>query len=207
MKKSLLMCLLLVASFLSNSASFATPQPIITKDASAMAKTFRFEDRDYVVSVSQEPITIKYDFDGDGNIETLVGFQGETDPKLKAPLSFIALIKDENGKPNLDFITAGNDYFSKVELKDVDKDGLLEILFWSAGGAHYTNLDIYKYTHGKMNKLFSNGSACKVSVEDKTPFAIKIGREKWNNPNWSYAAGTDLWEIWEWNSKEFVKNK
>lgn len=179
----------------SKTPRIIMPEPIV------------FEGREYVsYNDLDNNIVIKKDFDGDGRVETLVGFWAETDPKLRIPQSLIVIGSEEKGKFFPELVIPGNDYFSRVELKDIDSDGLSEILFWSGGGAHYTSLDIYKYNKCKIRNLFSNGSACGVETQ-KNPFTIKIYREDFDNPKWCYAMETNKYEIWQWDGKKLSYNK
>jgi len=191
------------------TASLLASEPVITKDASIMPQSFEFEGAKYNVSTDFNPepnMTIKHDLDNDGQAETIVGFQSRnTDGEI--PVSFMAIGKEKNDTLDLEYIIPGNDYFDKIELKDMDSDGLYEIIFWQSGGAHYTNLDILKYRKGKMERLFSDGSACAVYIEgDSYPYKIKVGREKWDDKDWCYAAGTDSFEAYTWNGTRFSYN-
>ncbi len=171
-----------------------------------MPKKFVFEGRSFIVSNdfnTGNSITLTGDFAGDGKTGTLMGFQAVSDDEEKQAVDFIALIVENKIKPGI--IISGADYFNKIELKDIDKDGLPEILFWSQGGAHCTNLDIYKYSKGKMKQLFSNLSPCGIDFIDINPPTIKIARERWDKSGWSYgtANGDYLWEVWQWDGKIF----
>ena len=121
------------------------------------------------------------------------------------PWSFIAIGKEKNDTLDLEYVIPGNNYFYKIELKDMDNDGLYEIIFWQNGGVHYTNLDILKYHNGILELLFSNGSACSIEIEGNSyPYRIKIGRENWEKEGWDYASGEPLWQVYVWNGKEFI---
>lgn len=198
-----------VSALLLVGTAIAAESEII-RGVSVMPKKFMFDNKEYVIDYDfnlARHITIKYDFDGDKNIETLVGFQGQTNDDDKSLVSFIVLGNESNGKfKGVIHKIIGNDRFDNIELEDIDKDGLSEIIFWSAGGAHYTSIDIYKYTKGEMKLMFSNGSACGVETQ-KNPFTIKIYREDFNNPKWCYAMETNKYEIWQWDGKRLDCNK
>ncbi|MFA5088434.1 MAG: hypothetical protein WC552_05305 [Candidatus Omnitrophota bacterium] len=177
--------------------------PAASEETVLLPDSFQLEGYSYCPG-TKEMIAVRHDFNGDGQMETLVGFQGYTDDEGSVPASFVMMGTEQDNKIKPMFILRGSDYFDKVELKDIDADGVPEIAFWSGGGAHYTDLDIYKYTDGGIKKIFSNGSACPVEFDDTTGFVrIKIGRERWDKPDWSYASGENLLEVWEWNGKEF----
>jgi hypothetical protein len=203
--------LFLSAVMLSVSIAAFTQDPVVVNGAAAMDRKFVFEKQQFTLSDTLSPynnVTIRADFDGDHTQETLIGFQAYTyDYDFKVPVAFIAFGKETRGKftPRL---RMGNEYFKQIELYDVDRDGLPEILFWSEGGAHFVTLDIYKYQKGELVKIFGNASACGIEfIRSKAPAAIKIGREQWNKPGWSYTSGDFLYELWEWHGNEFKFNE
>jgi hypothetical protein len=183
---------------------------VITQDVSIIPHVFIFEGHRYRVDTefaAGRAVTIQQDFDGDGKAETLLGFQARTDDEVGVPGSFIMLGHKTQNKFIPEIIRKGHDYFHKVELKDTDSDGRSEILFWSGRGAHYTDLDIYKYVKGEIKQFFSKGSACGVQIIEGKSFRIKVFHEKFDVPNWNYTQRTDRWEIWEWDGRQFVFNE
>lgn len=159
--------------------------------------------KEYSVDDNPRQIGINYDFDRDGKKELLIGFQGISKDSTKTSLSF--LIAYGEGHKILQIFN-GNDRFVDVELVDIDSDSIKEIIFHSAGGAHYSSIDIYKYHKGSFKLIFSNGSSCGFETQED-PFVIKIYREEFDNPKWCYAMETNRYEIWKWDGKKLSYNK
>lgn len=182
----------------------------VTKDASIMPQSFEFEGKRYNVSNDfnvERNITIRHDLDQDGQIETIIGFQARN-VKDEIPISFIVIGKEKNDELEPEYVIPGNEYFYTIELKDVDNDGLNEIIFWQNGGVHYTSLNILKYHNHTLKSLFSDGSACSIGIEgDVYPYKIKVGREQWEKEGWCYATGEPLWQVYVWNGKKFIFSK
>ena len=196
---------LLMAVFVT-PAYAADAAPI--HNANLMPKVFRYDGRKYTVDKEEKNLAIQYGVDGKGGIDTIIGFQGRTHDSDAVPQSFLSIGKIIKGKYKQMFLIAGNDYFDKIELKNLPNDGKRAILFWTGGGAHHTDLDIYQYSQGRIKHLFSDGSACEMNIEESAGvFKVRIGREKFDDPKWSYAQGTDRFEVWEWNGKGFSYNQ
>ena len=205
MRKLAVILVVVILFFASSSYVY---KAVVNKREGVVLDKFKFGNFTYRVDEDIHPQIIRCDFDGDGRIETLIGFQGRTDDDVGVPASFIAIGREKNGKFNTEIILDGNDRFSAIDLSDIDKDGLYEIVFWSGGGAHHTDLDIYKYSKGKMNRLFRNGSACEVLVENNPYYyRIKIGVDKLDDPKWCYAEGTDTFQVYDWDGNKFAYNK
>ena len=93
-----------------------------------------------------------------------------------------------------------------LDVMDLNNDGKQEVAIWSSGGRHYQTLFIIGMRNGRVIPIFDNGSRGPIEYEpSKNKSIIRIGREDW--PKHSFADGTYLEEIWEWNGKEFVYNK
>ena len=79
-----------------------------------------------------------------------------------------------------------------------------------ASGAHAINLSVYRFTGGRPELLFDNGSAAGAEVRhtltNPEP-VIWIGIENWNDPHWSYVSGEPLWNVYTWNGQAFVYNQ
>jgi hypothetical protein len=202
-KRAMLFILMLVVA----SPLYAADSALI-HNANLMPKVFRYDGKKYAVDKEGKNLAIQYGIDGKGGIDTIIGFQGRTHDSDAVPQAFLSIGKIIKDKYKQRFLIAGNDYFDKIELKDLNRDGKKEILFWTGGGAHHTNLDIYQYSQGRMKRIFSDGSACLMSIDESAAvFKVRIGREKFDDPKWSYAQGTDRFEVWEWNGKGFAYNQ
>jgi hypothetical protein len=195
MTKNYITFLVLTMIFFSLPLYAADLEPFQYKEV-----TYKFDTR-----YPERTMTLKDDLDGDGKIETVIGFQGVTSDSI-AGLSFVALGREVNGKFTPEVFVSGNDRFDNIEFKDVDGDKVNEIVFWSSGGMHFVSLDIYKMTNTGLKVLLRKGSAAGVDIEgDSFPYKIKVGKEKWEEPDWSYTKGTDRFEVYEWDGKEFKR--
>lgn len=148
------------------------------------------------------------DLNGDGQAETIIVediYDESNSPELflreaietsvrvmKADGSVSAEVRVPNERPRVSFI-------------DLRHDRSRQIVIWTMGGAHYTNLAIFDYRDGVLDPLFINGSACEVVGDfEVTPPTIRVGRANWSDPNWNYASGVPLWNVYAWNSRTFV---
>lgn len=138
---------------------------------------------------------VKADIDGDSREETIVMFG--TREKAVIPFAFVFVY----GK-DYEFRIPLYDYPGKIEVIDIDGDGKKELFLYGHGGAHYTKLFVYKYERNRLHKIFENGSACPVEFDAKSKI-IKVGRANWEEKDWCYASGEPLWEVYQWNGKEF----
>lgn len=142
-------------------------------------------------------------FDGDGKNEIIVSFMGQIeDTVIDRP--FYLIYDVINGERKLIKTIIGNMYLGEVRIIDLEKDGQKEIAIFSSGGAHYTNLYIYRYKDGSYECIFENGSACGVEFMEKAPIPlIKLGRANWEKEGWCYA-DEPLWEIHTWDGEKFA---
>lgn len=148
------------------------------------------------------------DFDGDGKDEVVLGIDGclKEDKVVHRP--FYLIYNTVNGKKELAKTIIGNMYLGEVKIIDLEKDGQKEIVIFSSGGAHYTDIYVYKYKNGSYECIFENGSACGVETDfDAEIPTIKVGRANWEKEGWCYASGNPLWQVYVWDSKEFVYDK
>ncbi len=170
---------------------------------SIVSGSFVYEGQEYIVSekFNAENNSIEeQDIDGDGKKETISGFQGLSNDDVRIPVAFLVISKDETVQT-----ISGNSYFTKFELIDIDNDGYSEIVFWSAGGAHYTQVDIYKYSKGQIKSIFSRGSACGIDLKkDDGVYMIRVGQPIWDDPEWNYSK-EPLWETWKWTEDRFSR--
>lgn len=144
------------------------------------------------------------DLDRDGRLETIVAEVIYNDePTFYIPLETkISIMKSDGSLAAESKVSNG---YPEIKFVDLNSDGAKQVAVWTSGGAHYTNLNIFEYRNGKITELFSNGSACKVeaNLETRRP-TISVGRASRADPNWSYAFGKELWNVYSWNGKAFV---
>ena len=144
----------------------------------------------------------------------VVGFQARTADTEGYPASFVLLgTKIAEGKFRPLQYMSGNDYFNKIEMYDLDANGVGKIFLWSSGGAHYQDLGVYEIYDKKLIQIFDAGagSACGIDElkDSRGHFsAIKIYREKLDVPGWSEAdCPSDRYEFWTWQKWRFVFDK
>lgn len=179
------------------TGSVCASEPELIKDAAIMPKTFTFEGENYLVGESGYPArnsTIYFDIDNDGVIETLVGFQGQSQDEIRKKVSFLVFGELKDGNFIINQILNGNQNFEEVELKDIDGDGLFEIIFWSSDLetqiGRRSDLAIYEVENGKLVKVFEIGNQVKIDAYfDATPPKIN-----------TYTLNC---QTWEWDGEKF----
>ncbi len=161
-------------------------------------------------TASAEELRYQKDLDRDGTLETIVvkevyDLPESTDSSPRQPIetsisirksngSLVAEGRVVNGKPKISFVSLNADQRQQIVVRTM-------------GGQHYSSLTIFDYRGGKLTPLFSNGSACEVEEDFKAkPPTIRVGRANWDDPQWNYAAGKRLWNVYVWNGKTFVFN-
>ena len=155
-------------------------------------------------SVFAEGNSYKVDLDNDGREELIVvdkQFETTEDPPIV--ISGLVTVFKADGSEVGSFII--RNYMGDVETISLNRDGSRQIVAWSFGGAHYTNIAIYGYNDGRLYKIFENGSAgpVKVDFEADEPI-IKVGRANWEQKSWCYATGEPLWQVYVWSGEEFI---
>lgn len=142
---------------------------------------------------------VNSDIDGDGNNETLISFRADPG-EVYIPMAFV-FVYDGDKVLKIPLL----DYPGKIETADIDRDGSQELILYSHGGAHYTELQIFKYKDGELIKLFENGSACPVNFKmiGHMP-TVKVGRAKWEKEGWCYASDDYHWQIYVWDGEQFA---
>jgi len=144
--------------------------------------------------------TYKMDLDNDG-IEEIITTEDRFNTYFEGVVTISGLNKNKLG----DF--AMPDHLTNIEFISLNNDSYKQVVAWSQGGAHYTNLSIYGYKDKRIYKLFENGSACGIETDFKSESpTIKIGKEQRDKEGWSYVDEPD-WEIWNWDGKEFHNEK
>jgi len=148
---------------------------------------------------------LQEDIDGDGIKEHIVGTQlREGDANV--PYSCVLIGKPDREKLDIQKQIVTGDYFGDVQLFDVNKDGIKDIIIKGNSGMHWVDLNIVAWQQGKYVTLWDTGSPSGVFFEaDKDGNAqVRIGIPlTGEKENWSYADEPD-WEIWRWNGKDFI---
>ena len=144
------------------------------------------------------------DLDNDGNLETVTVHQKYRTSDNMPPFAEegIVTIYDPDIKMAVHFSMP--DHMGEVEFASLNRDGFKQIIAWSDGGAHYTNIAIYGYKDGGLDKVFENGSACGVEMDFKAKKPTrKVGRANWEQKGWCYA-DEPLWQVYIWDGEQFV---
>jgi len=154
--------------------------------------------------VFAESNSYKVDLDNDGKVELIkIDREYETFENSPVIISGLVTVINSDGSKVGQFKMPN--HIGNVEFISLNKDNSKQIVAWSSGGAHYTNIAIYGYRDGKLYKIFKNGSACPVIADFKNDKPlIKVGRANWAQEGWCYATGEPLWQVYVWNGKEFV---
>ena len=146
------------------------------------------------------------DIDGDTEDELIVRFRTSGDDSSPVALTVIyGLNKDDKviAKTIL-----GAETPNGMELFDIDKDGIKDLILYDHCGNHYTVIMIYSYKDGDYKCLFENGTACYMHEVNTRldPVRITIGREDWENEEFCYANSDteSLLEVWEWDGEKFA---
>lgn len=159
----------------------------------------------FVAPLFAETYTI--DLDSDGNMEVITAEQRFD--KLEDGSSFaiegIIKVTDSQGKEVGSFSMP--DHLDKIEFVNFNKDKIKQVVVWSTGGAHYTNIAIYGYSNGRLNNIFEKGSGCAILANfNAYPPSIKVGIPNFDKEGWSYA-DEPLWEVYLWDGKGFVRDE
>ncbi len=153
------------------------------------------------------------DLDNDGNLETVTVHQNYDTFDNMPPIAIEGMVTvyDPDIEKAMSFSMP--DHMGEVQIVSLNKDGFKQIVAWSQGGAHYTNVAVYGYKDGALYKIFENGSACEVKTDFKANKpTIKVGRANWGAKektedgeeiDWSYAS-EPLWQVYRWDGKQFA---
>ncbi len=146
-----------------------------------------------------QPRIVRYDLDGDGKFETIAVTQ-----QFDGTLTMEAMIRLLHEGHEVDQV-AVPDHFTGLELVDLNYDRHRQIVVWSEGGAHCTNLRVMRYQGTQLITLFEASSAAGIEMRKSAHgLQIWIGREHWQDPNWSYATGKPLMEVYGWDGTAFM---
>jgi len=146
------------------------------------------------------------DLDGDSEEELIVRFRTSGDESFPTAITVIyGLNKD--GRTIAKTILGGETP-NNMELSDIDKDGIKDLILYDNCGNHYTLIMIYSYKDNDYKCIFENGTACYAyEVNTKLdPARITIGREDWEKEDFSYMVSDteSLLEVWEWDGEKFT---
>ena len=94
-----------------------------------------------------EAETYRADLDNDGQ-EEIITAEDKFDTDLKGIVAVSSLDKSKADSFSMP------DHLGEIEFIGLNKDGFKQIVAWSYGGAHYTNLSIYGYMDKRLYKIF-----------------------------------------------------
>lgn len=98
-------------------------------------------------------------------------------------------------------------YFIGFETVTINQQSVLAI--HGASGAHFHDLWLYRFTTGKPELLLAQGSAAGVELRPDLATGdpqIWVGVENWDDPDWNYASGERLWNVYTWDGQQFAMN-
>jgi len=76
-----------------------------------------------------------------------------------------------------------------------------------ASGAHFHDLWVYRFRDGTPELLLAKGSAAGVELRPDPATGdpqVWVGIENWDDPNWNYASGKRLWNVYGWTGEAFA---
>jgi bla regulator protein BlaR1 len=93
------------------------------------------------------------DLDGDGTEEIIATYK----VIKELPEVNVMILKKKNGKWNMIQQLKSNGYaVDQVAFKDIDGDGIDEVLFGSKLGGTFNNINVYKAVNDKYSKVYNN---------------------------------------------------
>jgi hypothetical protein len=69
---------------------------------------------------------------------------------------------------------------------------------------------VYRFRDGKPELLLAKGSAAGVELRqdpDTGDPQVWVGIENWDDPEWNYASGKRLWNVYRWTGQAFEFNQ
>lgn len=147
---------------------------------------------------------LQEDVNGDGVKEYIIGAQLR-EGSAEAPYSCVLIGKPTGKKIDIQKQIVTGDYFGDVQLFDVNKDSIKDIVITGTSGMHYSDLAIIGWRNDKYETWWDTGSPSGVFFEtDKDGNAqIRIGVSLTEKQGWSYADKPE-WKIWKWQNDKFV---
>lgn len=96
-------------------------------------------------------------------------------------------------------------YYVECEVLTLGQEPVLAI--HGASGAHFHDLWVYRFRDGRPELLLAKGSAAGVDLRpDPTTgdSQVWVGIENWDDPDWNYARGQRLWNVYTWTGEAFT---
>ncbi len=127
-----------------------------------------------------------------------------------AALHAATLLYDQvDGQFQLTAILPMRERFNSFRL-DYSRDiGSRLLILRGTSGMHFHEVWIYKYGPEGLELLATNGSAAGVHLkegEDTDAPQVWVGVADWEDPEWNYAHGERLWNIYTWQDDGYVFN-
>ena len=155
---------------------------------------------------------IEGNVDPDQDQELIVAFGGVSKSGDQSKIGYFWQIYDQRGTDYRLLKTFwANDYPSKIELHDFDKDGVSEIIVYGTSSIYKNNVYVYQWRRGVIKQIFGQATVYGVYVElNRQPPLIEIGAPNWRGIKerekveigWHYMA-EPLREIYVWDGKTF----
>jgi len=96
-------------------------------------------------------------------------------------------------------------YYVGCEVLTLGREVVLAI--HGASGAHFHDLWVYRFRDGTPELLLAKGSAAGVELRPDPATGdpqVWVGIENWDDPNWNYASGKRLWNVYGWTGEAFA---
>lgn len=204
-------CLLFISGSILSAEEDALPKVDLRLDKNRIILTH--EKNNYFYPLSEQGIKqleTGYDLNENGKTDYIIGVQLFDGPD-KIPFGMILIAEKEARKLKTLYQVGAGDSFQKFQVVSIGdgKDAKTWLLVWGTSGAHHDELKIIAFQNGQFVRLLDKGSAAGVDFKysDKGGPQVWIGRENWADPNWNYADGKRLWEVYQWEASQFAYEK
>ena len=117
--------------------------------------------------------------------------------------AFALIYALEGGKAVLKAELPLRQYFIRFEILTINQKPVLAI--HGASGAHFDDLWLYRFPQGTPELLLAKGSAAGVDLRPDPASGdpqVWVGIENWEDPDWNYASGKRLWNVYGWTGGE-----